>query len=100
MSYATDIYDISMVNKIRSSVPNVRVFEVTYIPAENTQGAKVLIHDKRFNICKKYPFYSCFNDVMDNGIYRLFLMDIEVTGKAENVKGCYLYTNDFKTQLK
>ena len=80
---------------------NLRTFEVRYVGATNSRGARVQITDLLRNEKRIIAYDYKFNNVMDMAIE--FLQNelkVEILYTSENQKGYLLHTDNFVTSIK
>jgi len=79
---------------------NLRGFEVVFLGATNSRGARVRIIDTRFNKTKIISYDYEFNNVGDIAEKFLKGIGIECLFKCELQKGYMLLTKNFNIQIK
>ena len=80
-------------------IKNFRAFELKYLGATDTKGARIRIRDLRF---KKSVILDRDYEVNpdEQAIYYLQGLGIHVTGMAEGNEVSYVFTDDFDIELR
>jgi len=82
------------------SIPNNRVFEVTFLGPTYSSGARVKIEDFRFQESKIIPFDYSKNSEGEVALAYLNKLGIKVEGYGQSKKGFIYMTKNFEKSIK
>lgn len=82
------------------SIPNMRVFEITFLGPTYSSGARVKIEDYRFQESKIIPFDYSKNSEGEVALAYFNKLGIKIDGYGQSKKGFIYVTRNFEKSIK